>query len=143
MLFRSLRAYLTIFLTSMAEHLGALKERGYRPGWGNARLRDLIQFIRENLDARLTLDRISRYFRTDKYYLCRYFRKHTGLSVMDYVNRMRIVNAEKLIVQNSHSITDISLMVGFNNITNFDRTFKRYTGISPREYRRNNVPRSA
>jgi AraC-like DNA-binding protein len=138
-----LRAYLTIFLTGIAEHLDTLRERGFQPGGGNARLRDLVRFIKENLEARLTLDTISRHFRTDKYYLCRYFKKHTGLSVMDYVNRMRVVNAEKLIVQNSHSITDISLMVGFNNITNFDRTFKRYTGISPREYRRNNVAHSA
>jgi AraC-like DNA-binding protein len=136
-----LRAYLTVFLTSIAEYLGTLKEQGFRPGGTNARLRDLIHFIKENLDARLTLSTISRYFRTDKFYLCRYFKKHTGLSVMDYVNRMRIVNAEKLIVQNSHTITDISLMVGFNNITNFDRTFKRYTGISPREYRKNNIQR--
>jgi AraC-like DNA-binding protein len=135
-----LRAYLTIFLTSVVEYLGTLRERGFRPGGDNARLRDLVRFIKENLDARLTLDKISRYFHTDKYYLCRYFKKHTGLSVMDYVNRMRIVHAEKLIVQNSHTITDISLMVGFNNITNFDRTFKRCTGISPREYRRHNVP---
>lgn len=138
-----LRAYLTIFLTAIAEHLGSLRDRGFRPGGGNTRLRDLIQFIREHLDARLTLEAIARHFRTNKYYLCRYFKKHTGLSVMDYVNRMRIVNAEKLIVQNSHSITDIGLMVGFSNITNFDRTFKRYTGISPREYRRNNIPRGA
>jgi len=137
-----LRAYLTIFLTGIAEHLGTLRARGFQPG-GNARLRDLIRFIHEHLDARLTLEDIARHFRTDRYYLCRYFKKHTGLSVMDYVNRMRIVNAEKLIVQNSHSITDIGLMVGFSNITNFDRTFKRYTGISPREYRGRNVPRSA
>lgn len=137
-----LRAYLTIFLTGIAEHLGTLRERGFQPG-GNARLRDLIRFIHEHLGARLTLEDIARHFHTDRYYLCRYFKKHTGLSVMDYVNRMRVVNAEKLIVQNSHSITDIGLMVGFGNITNFDRTFKRYTGISPREYRSRNVPRSA
>ncbi len=134
-----LRAYLTVLLTRIAEHLWALKERGFRSGGYNARLRDLIQFIKENLDSRLTLAAISRRFRTDKFYLCRYFKRHTGLSVMDYVNRMRIVNAEKLIVQNHHTITDISLMVGFNNITNFDRAFKRYTGISPREYRRNSI----
>ncbi len=134
-----LRAYLTIFLTSIAEYLGTLKKRNFRSVGYNARLRDLIQFIKENLETRLTLGTICRYFRTDKFYLCRYFKKHTGLSVMDYVNRMRIVNAEKLIVQNSHTITDIGLMVGFSNITNFDRTFKRYTGISPREYRRHNI----
>jgi AraC-like DNA-binding protein len=136
-----LRAYLTVLLTSLAEYLVTLKERGFRAGAYNARLRDLIQFIKENLGSRLTLSTISRRFRTDKFYLCRYFKKHTGLSVMDYVNRMRIVNAEKLIVQNSHSITDIGFMVGFNNITSFDRAFKRYTGISPRQYRRNTVPR--
>jgi AraC-like DNA-binding protein/quercetin dioxygenase-like cupin family protein len=134
-----LRAYLILFLTSIAEYLGTLKKRNSRSVGYNARLRDLIQFIKENLDTRLTLSTICRYFRTDKFYLCRYFKKHTGLSVMEYVNRMRIVNAEKLIVQNRHSITDIGLMIGFSNITNFDRTFKRYTGISPREYRRNTI----
>ena len=132
-----LRAYLVIFLTSIAEHLDALLESGYTPPGGNDQLCGIIRYIRENLDSKLTLDMIARFARTDRFYLCRYFKKHTGLSVIDYVNRVRIVEAEKLIVQGNCSITDIGLMVGFGTISNFERAFKRCTGASPREYRRN------
>jgi AraC-like DNA-binding protein len=136
-----LRAYLTIFLTGIAERIEALVAAGFTPADGNNHLRGIIRYIKENLDSRLTLDMIAGRFHTDKFYLCRYFRKHTGLSVMDYVGRLRIVEAEKLIVKGKSSITDISLMVGFGDISSFERAFKRYTGITPREYRGRNALR--
>ena len=81
------------------------------------------------------LDDIAGYLNMNKYYLCRFFKEYTGLTVIDYINRKRIIAAEKLITSNKHSITDIAIMVGFNSLTHFERTFKQFTGIAPSRYR--------
>ncbi len=70
-------------------------------------------------------------------YLCRLFKAETGTNFSDYVNKYRIQSAQKLLRTTKDEILEISLQVGFNNVTYFNRLFKKYTGVTPGEYRLN------
>lgn len=66
----------------------------------------------------------------------RYFRRATGNSFTDFVNRVRINNACHLLMQTDHYVTDICYQVGFNNVANFNRRFLEVKGMTPSEFRR-------
>lgn len=58
---------------------------------------------------------------------------------MRYLNYLRMIEAEKLLIDLEKEITDIAQDVGFSNPSNFSRSFKKFTGLSPSEYRKNNI----
>lgn len=132
-----LNLYLSLFLTILADYLENTEKVNDQTPLLDKKIKGIVTYINDNLECQLSLEKISNCFHMDKYYLCRFFKEHTGLSVIDYVNRKRILTAEKLITQNKHTITDIAFMVGFNNLTHFERIFKQYTGSTPRNYKVN------
>ncbi len=66
----------------------------------------------------------------------RFFRRATGNSFTDFVNRVRINSACHLLMQTDHYVTDICHQVGFNNVANFNRRFLEIKGMTPTEFRR-------
>jgi YesN/AraC family two-component response regulator len=67
---------------------------------------------------------------------CRYFKKYTKKTFTQFVNEFRIREAIRLIGLGNKSITEISLEVGFNNFSYFNKQFKRVTGKSPSKYKK-------
>ncbi|MFC5410420.1 helix-turn-helix domain-containing protein [Larkinella bovis] len=65
---------------------------------------------------------------------CRYFRKRTRKSFIEYLNELRISHARKLLVQSDLSISQIGFECGFNNISHFHRQFKLHNGTTPLKY---------
>ncbi len=67
----------------------------------------------------------------------RFFKLHTGRNLSDYIIDIRLGYAARKLVDTSHSISEISFECGFNNLSNFNRIFKRKKGCSPSEFREN------
>lgn len=67
---------------------------------------------------------------------CRYFKKRTKKTFIEYLNEMRIGHAKKLLIEGNMKISTISIEVGFNNLSNFIGQFKRITNMSPSEYQK-------
>ncbi|WP_128545658.1 AraC family transcriptional regulator [Larkinella soli] len=65
---------------------------------------------------------------------CRYFRKRTRKSFIEYLNELRISHARKLLVESDISVSQVGLECGFNNISHFHRQFKLHTGTTPLKY---------
>ena len=65
----------------------------------------------------------------------RFFKQHTTKGVMDYLIDIRLGNAARLLVDTSKGISEICYACGFNNLSNFNRTFKAKRGYTPREFR--------
>lgn len=97
-----------------------------------ARIKDIIMYINENINSELALGTIAKKFYINKYHLCHTFRKHTGLSVNQYINYKRLLLARDLYAQGM-SLTDASEEAGFNNYSCFYKMYKREFGVSPRE----------
>lgn len=67
--------------------------------------------------------------------MSRFFRLHTGRTVSDYIIDIRLGNATRMLVDTNKSVADISFCCGYNNLSNFNRLFKRKKGCSPSEFR--------
>ncbi len=99
-------------------------------------IRNIKNYIRENLDFELYAKNLVETFYYNPRYLCRLFKKETGVSLNDYIRSERLKQAEKLLVSTSHSIIEISTEVGFKNVTYFNKVFKATYHTTPTEYRK-------
>ena len=68
--------------------------------------------------------------------LCRFFKMNVGSSVFEYLNQIKVEFACKLLMDNGLSILDVCLDSGFNNLSHFNKQFRKATGIPPFEYRK-------
>lgn len=94
------------------------------------RILPILQYIDTHLTDRLSLDYLSKVLSIDKYYLSHLFKQNTGSTVYQYILMKRIALAKQLLLQ-GRSVTEACEQAGFNDYSNFIRTFKKATGISP------------
>jgi AraC-like DNA-binding protein len=66
---------------------------------------------------------------------CRVFKKQYGISPLQYVNELRMTEIKNLLCDTAFSISEIAEKIGYDNPGYFSRAFRKYTGMSPREYR--------
>jgi AraC-like DNA-binding protein len=89
-----------------------------------------IRYLNENLTRDMNLDTIARRFFVSKYYLCRAFKKHNGVSVHGYINHKRIMYAKQLIEQGD-TASGAAYKVGFGDYSAFYRAYVKIIGKSP------------
>jgi AraC-like DNA-binding protein len=100
----------------------------------NSRLDKIMHFINTNYQRKITQEEVATKISMTTAAFCRYFKEKTGKGFITFVNEMRIGYACKLLIENHLSISQICFECGFNNISNFNRIFKRQTGFTPGEY---------
>lgn len=100
----------------------------------------IVQYIREHSqDCNLDLTSLADHFHITAIYISKAVRKISGFSFIDYLNRLRIDQAKKLLTTTSRSIRDIASDVGYDSDKNFIRVFKKYESITPGQYRKSSV----
>ena len=97
-------------------------------------VKETIRYIRENYDKKITLETLADHAFTDKFSLSRSFKAITGQTVVEYVNNYRCDRAKELI-RNGIPINEAATQCGFNNMSFFTKTFKKYSGVNPSEYK--------
>ncbi|HBN85991.1 MAG TPA: AraC family transcriptional regulator [Clostridiales bacterium] len=100
------------------------------------KLNKLLIYIEENYEHPLTTEDLAQTFNTSCSNLQHSFKKSTGRTLRDYINSVRIYNANQLIKNSDMSITEIALSVGFQDGNYFSRLYKKHKGISPSSYRK-------
>ena len=98
-------------------------------------IENALSFIEENLDQPITLAEISNKCCMSRYHFTRAFKKAVGQSFKEYHNRRRIEEAQMLLVSGHHRVTEVCYEVGYNDLSYFNRLFRRYAGLSPSSYR--------
>lgn len=93
-----------------------------------------VSYLSEHLGDALSLDQLSAACALEKHYLCRLFKKETGITPFRFLLLKRISLAKLLLSQGS-SVTDACYRAGFQDYNNFITTFKKMTGVTPRQYR--------
>lgn len=112
---------------------------------GNAeeRIQLIRDYIHQNYMKNLSVEKISARFFLSPNHFCRYFKKSTGVTFVEYLNLYRIEKAEELLRNRALGVMEISIRCGFGSISQFYRHFKQVKGMSPKELRQNlNVPNS-
>lgn len=99
------------------------------------RISNIYNYIMKHYNRNLTLEEVAAAAYMTPQAFCRYFKKHTRITFVSFLNEIRINEACKKLVDGSHdSVSSVAFNCGFNSITNFNRVFKTTIGKSPREY---------
>lgn len=99
------------------------------------KISDIAQHISQHFNEDIGLNELSKHFYISSYYLSRTFKEVTGFTLTEYINLIRIKEAQKLLYESKLSITEIAAAVGFENFSHFGKMFKKITRLTPREYR--------
>ena len=127
---------LATLLLELKELCRQQQEKGGDSGRVSNHIVDQIQaYIAEHYAEKLTLTGIANQFYISPYYLSRLFKKSINLSLIEYINGVRIKAAQNLIEKSNESISDIAEKTGFMTTAHFRRVFKDATGLSPQQYR--------
>jgi AraC-like DNA-binding protein len=95
--------------------------------------KEIMNYVMENLESDLNLDVISNTFYRSRSTINRIFKKYCGTTVIQYITSRRIYHACELLKKNI-PVFSVSESSGFTDYNHFIRTFKRYTGITPKQY---------
>ena len=98
-------------------------------------LRQMLSYMEDHLQERITLDEISSQFYMTPNYFCRFFKENLGQTPMSCLNGLRLEKACRLLADTDMQVLEICLSCGFNNLSYFIRLFHRHRGMSPSRYR--------
>ena len=99
----------------------------------------LVDKIEREYTSRITLADLAEQAQINEKYLCRFFKEYTGQTPIDYINRLRIDRACYDMSIGGMNVTEAAFECGFNELSYFSKTFKKYKGVSPGEYRKRYV----
>lgn len=99
-------------------------------------LRAVFDLIDEKYAECLSLEDLSKAAGMNPRYFCRFFQEMTHRTPIDYLNYYRVEQACFKLVTSDDSITEVALSCGFNDVSYFSKTFKKYKGLTPRKYLR-------
>ena len=95
---------------------------------------EITRYIEKNYAKNLSLDDLAAHVYYSKGYICNLFRRELNTSFGEYLTRVRIAHAKKLLTTSFLRLYEIADQTGFYDYSHFARTFKKYTGFSPQEY---------
>lgn len=98
-------------------------------------IEEAIAYINQNISSNLSLEVIAEHIHIHTSYLSRLFKKDCGISLTDYINKQRIELAKELLSYGNILSYEIAEQVGYNDPAYFSATFKKYTGLTPKEFR--------
>ena len=123
-----LQETLDLFYDCMFHYVGSISS-------GNESIKRAIQYISGNYFRPLTLEMAARHVNLTPAYFSTLFKQTTGYSFKEYLNMVRIEESKHLLTSTDDSIVDICLAVGFEDQSYFSKVFKKYTGMTPKQYR--------
>lgn len=95
----------------------------------------VIEYITANYDKDISLSDVSKNSNLSSGYLSKIFKDYIGKNFTQYLSELRIEKAKELLKETKLTVKEIGFRVGFNNIQTFMRTFKKYEGITPGQFR--------
>ena len=102
----------------------------------NRECAEIKRYIDTNYRESITLDKLAGMAHLNKYYLSHAFQKEYGISPITYLSRRRIEESKYLLGNTSHTLAQVSELLGFSSPSYFSQCFRKAEGISPNEYRR-------
>ena len=134
-LLRLIEILKTLSLDEKARKLNAINTVENFSNIDNDRLDTIMLFLHENYQRPVLLSELASLINMSEASLTRFLKKWTGKTFIDNLNDIRIADAVCRLIDTSDTIAEICYKSGFNNLSNFNRAFKRRKGNTPTEYR--------
>ncbi|GGD46872.1 helix-turn-helix transcriptional regulator [Paenibacillus nasutitermitis] len=131
---------LTLLLIELSEQmLSYYKSISFSDGEmdaANKKLMKMLEWIRIHSTEDISVQDVAEQFTYNKDYLTRFFKKHMGMSMQEYIHSLKISKAKDMLYQSSLSIKEIAYALGFQDEKYFMKLFKRLEDLTPTEFRR-------
>ncbi len=129
------------FKVPVEEQLDIMVNKLKEPNADNSKEQSVVNIVKNYLEQHFN-DNISRkdiesLVHLNEDYLNRVYKQSTGYSLMEYIQYYRIMVAKRMLVNSKMSIGDISTQIGYDSPAYFSKIFKKFTGVTPAEYRNN------
>lgn len=99
------------------------------------KIKIVLNYINEHYTEDISINTLSKLCDYSEYHFMRFFKKHTGLTCVQYINNYRLEKAAILLSSSTIPIMDISLEIGFENLSYFNKLFKRKYNLTPKQFR--------
>ena len=93
------------------------------------------QFIMAHLEEPMTLEMVAAHVGISPFYFCKLFKRATDMTFTEYVNRRRVERAKRRLLAPNSRVTEVAYDVGYQSLSQFNRSFLKYAGESPTQYR--------
>lgn len=110
-------------------------ELGENRGDSNSLIKESKDYIKQNYNKDIALEDICSHIGISKNYFCNLFKREVGEGIWDYLTRIRIEKAKELLMKTDLRCYEVSYEIGYENPSHFTKMFKKFTGLTPNEYR--------
>ena len=93
------------------------------------------EFVRAHVEEPITLGQVVQHVHISRFYFCKLFKKATGMTLTEYVTRVRVEKAKEFLADPARRISEVAFAAGFGSIPRFNNVFKYHVGMPPTEYR--------
>ena len=131
---KSVADLIETYIRTLLKNISATYQDNFNP-----LIENIKNYIVANLEYDIKISQIAKTFQYNEQYLGRVFKKETKMSVSSYITTKRLERAKKLLKETNHTIIDIAFTVGFNNVTYFNRIFKRHLDMTPQQFRTKSI----
>lgn len=138
--FSVLQLFSIIYELSLSADMRVLATEGIREEpthYNSRRIERAYAFIHENYQNEIRLEDVADCVGMSEVAFSRFVKKRTGKNFIDVLNDIRLGHVSKMLVDTTHSVSEICFSCGFNNLSNFNRIFRKKKGCTPKEYREN------
>ncbi len=102
----------------------------------NKRIAAIHNYLMKNYREEINLEKIAETVNMAEGSLCRFFKQNMGTTIFEYLNKIKVEFACKLLMNMDLNIMEVCLDSGFNNLSHFNKQFRKTTGVTPSEYRK-------
>lgn len=125
---------------SVSRNARLLSDAGFnhiQPSSNSRRVEMVIEYINQNFDKSVQLSDAAKIANMTTVSFSRFFKTHTGMNFIDSLLEIRLGHASRLLIDTNRSVAEVAYHCGFNNISNFNRLFKKKKNCTPKEFREN------
>ncbi|WP_336516947.1 AraC family transcriptional regulator [Pollutibacter soli] len=115
--------------------LAGQRTRKHLNVYDQERINRILEFTFSDFNRAITLEEVSAIANLSVAAFCKYFKTRTGKSYITFLSELRIQHACKLLKETKHSVMDVAFMSGFSNLSHFNRIFRKYSFMTPTQFR--------
>ena len=105
--------------------------------YNSRRIEKVFEHMNQNFDRTITLSEVAKLSNMTDVSFSRFFKTRTGITFIDSLTELRLGHASRMLIDTTESVSEVAYNCGFNNISNFNRIFKKKKGCTPKEFRQN------
>jgi transcriptional regulator GlxA family with amidase domain len=103
--------------------------------YNSRRIEKTLEYMNHNFDKPITLNEVARLANMSDAAFSRFFKQRTGNTFIDSLTEIRLGHASRMLIDTTQSIAEVAYHCGFNNISNFNRIFKKKKSCTPKDFR--------